>query len=141
MAIPGSEFVGDELHVSSIGQKVQAGNVPIIIETIHLQYDTVSAYSANDLVTYGQVAIMVGNAAPAPTTLQFLSTDPYPVIYGGATALLAPYGGVPTFIVRETQAGPIYKYRNDVQPVFDTVADTLTIDMGMAMDGDLTIKV
>jgi hypothetical protein len=72
--------------------------------------------------------------------LQLSQTLYTPIVISTFGATYSYVMPIPTLIIRETISTGVYKYRWDIQPVYDSVADTLTIDFNNTAVGDLTIK-
>jgi hypothetical protein len=111
-------------------------------------YD-LSDFTSDDLINLRAAMTLFGAGSPVPFHLTFLSTDPYPVVIGGATAILNAFTGssgeAPGLIVRELNSiDPdtsisYTKWRGDASVKYDAIGDTLTIDLGTNLDGDITI--
>jgi hypothetical protein len=127
-----SEIVRDIVRTGRLyfttGQKIQVDNI--------LKYSGSPTFTdPNDIPNVA----FVNGVAISPFYFSFLSTDPYPVVIGGATAILAPFVGSAAPGVSVRELGSVVKYRNNDCVVYDPTADTLTIDLGTNLDGDITI--
>lgn len=116
---------------------IRAGILSIINIGSKLKYTSQPTFNDPlDIPSIGYINSVVG---AAPTKITFLSSDTFPFIIS-TTTLGAYFNFPPTLVVRELLSAGIYRDRTDIQPVYDSGANTVTLDI-VAMDGDITFKV
>ena len=103
-----------------------------------IQIDNILKYNSGKTFTDPLDIPNIGFFGGSPITL--LASGTWPFVISSFSTTYGIYGAIPTIIVRELTATGVYKYRTDIQPVLDTIANTLTIDV-VPFDGDITIKI
>lgn len=135
MAIPGSEFVGDELQINHISQKQNgAGDIGL---ANRIKMDTIIALTDLEQLTTKRDVLALTGAGGATFSVTFPIT--YSTAVGASPDISNYFNSIPTIIIREMVSTGVYRFRTDIQPTYDSTANTLTIDEP-PFTGDITFK-
>jgi hypothetical protein len=140
------DITANQIQVEEIAPLANAAPVNIkVVGGVQLEYDAARVFNptTNPLeiptVKYVNDLVTGGAAAQNVIVKPFLDTAVFPLVFSTTTDLAPFFNYVPDIIVREKTNDRKLKYRTDVGIVYDSVANTLTIDTGQPINGDVTI--